>query len=140
MAEGFLQPPPQHDGNGDDHDRGAVANQEPGPGPAQRAGHGGGTAETGRMHQHDRGNGQDHQRQRHPNGDCPDGLAGAPLGRGRPLFQERLFQGLHPGHRGPQLVHDLLALVAQNSRQGAFKTRPLSQFDRFPQLGELGIR
>ena len=61
------------------------------------------------------------------------------VGRRIPLVQQLLLAVLHFGDHAPQLIHDLLAPVGEDDRQGGLKARLPAELDRLPQFGELGV-
>ena len=79
------------------------------------------------------------KRDGHPHGNRPDGAIGAGVGRGIPLLQQLLLAALHFGDHAPQIIHDLLAPVGEDDRQGGLKARLPAELDRLPQFGELGV-
>ena len=115
-TEGVPQPPLQRGGHGHDHHRRAIANRLCRTTSSSRkcrawrwvrpsARYAGGRRTA--MASTTSASG-------HPHGNRPEGVAGVGRGRGFLLLQQRFFPGLHLGHHGPQLIHDLLAAAGED--------------------------
>jgi hypothetical protein len=139
-AERLHQPPLQRRGHGDDDHRGSVAKGDPAPHLCSGSGaRRGGATQPHVAHQDHGRQGQHQQGDGHPQGSGHDGAVGAGVGRGTAHVEQVPLALLHCGNHAPQIIHDLLAPIAEDDRQGGLEARLPAEPDHLVQHGEPGV-